>query len=134
MLTQKDPAASMRGHVLELRPAKKATSGGSSDTEAKEPTAMPTGPSPSSAVMTVTPVGKWPRTWRNLAESNEVGVVTKGEGNGGGSAPRRSEERRGGKECVRTCRYRGSPYHQHNNQQTRKQRGRAEKLEIETCR
>src|SRR3546814_2068281 len=79
MLTQKDPAASMRGHVLELRPAKKATSGGSSDTEAKEPTAMPTGPSPSSAVMTVTPVGKWPRTWRNLAESNEGGVVTKGE-------------------------------------------------------
>src|SRR3546814_10620761 len=27
MLTQKDPAASMRGHVLELRPAKKATTG-----------------------------------------------------------------------------------------------------------
>src|SRR3546814_12479923 len=74
MLTQKDPAASMRGHVLELRPAKKATSGGSSDTEAKEPTAMPTGPSPSSAGMTVTPVGKWPRTRRNLAGSNEVGV------------------------------------------------------------
>src|SRR3546814_11283234 len=93
MLTQKDPAAAMRGHVLELRPAKKATSGGSSDTEAKEPTAMPTGPSPSSAVMTVTPVGKWPRTWRNLAESNEVGVVTKGEGNRGGSAPRSARGR-----------------------------------------
>src|SRR3546814_17744352 len=28
-----------------------------------------------------------------------------------GSAKRRSEERRGGKECVRTCRSRWSPYH-----------------------
>src|SRR3546814_10122574 len=29
----------------------------------------------------------------------------------GRSAPDRSEERRVGKECVSTCRYRGSPYH-----------------------
>src|SRR3546814_18383442 len=29
-----------------------------------------------------------------------------------GYVPNRSEERRGGKECVSTCRSRGSPYHQ----------------------
>src|SRR3546814_17923855 len=32
-------------------------------------------------------------------------------GDGAGALPRRSEERRVGKECVSTCRYRGSPYH-----------------------
>src|SRR3546814_16707837 len=32
---------------------------------------------------------------------------------GGGTALRRSEERRVGKECVSTCRSRWSPYHQH---------------------
>src|SRR3546814_14666142 len=31
------------------------------------------------------------------------------------SAPRRSDERRVGKECVRTCRSRGAPYHSKKN-------------------
>lgn len=50
--------------LLDARPAaralagKKATSGGSSDTEVKEPTTMPTGaPSSADAVTTHTPVG-----------------------------------------------------------------------------
>jgi hypothetical protein len=50
-------------------PAKNATSGGSSDTDANEPTDMPAGPSSPAAVITVTPVGKCPNTWRNRAPS-----------------------------------------------------------------
>src|SRR3954452_13625018 len=70
MLAQKRPAVWIFGHVDELLPAQNNTRGGSSDSEAKEPTAKPTGWPSVMAVMTVTPVGKWPRTWRNLAESN----------------------------------------------------------------
>lgn len=46
------------GQVVEERPGKNATSGGSRDTEVNEPMTMPTGvPSGSFAVTTVTPVG-----------------------------------------------------------------------------
>src|SRR5688500_8223429 len=36
---------------------------------------MPTGVPPGAAVITVTPVGKWPSTWRYLAESKVAGSV-----------------------------------------------------------
>src|SRR3546814_20224795 len=35
-----------------------------------------------------------------------------------GDVTDRAEERRGGKECVRTCRYRGSPDHTNKNKRT----------------
>jgi hypothetical protein len=62
MFTQNEPAASIWGQDDEPRSGKNATRGGSSDTEANEPTASPTGPVAGAAVMTVTPVGKWPST------------------------------------------------------------------------
>src|SRR3546814_13267050 len=37
-------------------------------------------------------------------------------------SPQRSEERRVGKECVSTCRSRGSPYHKKNNQKRHKKK------------
>ena len=65
-------------------PAQNSTCGGSSESDANEPTAMPTGVPSAMAVMTVTPVGKWPSTWRYLAESKEelslVMSVTGGAG------------------------------------------------------
>jgi hypothetical protein len=69
ILTQKRPAERILGQLVELRSGRKATSGGSSDTEVKEPTAMPAGaPSGGEAVMTHTPVGYCPSTWRNQRE------------------------------------------------------------------
>jgi hypothetical protein len=59
------------GHVLDWEPAQNRICGGSSDNEANDPMAMPTGAPSCIAVMTVTPVGKCPRTWRYLAESKE---------------------------------------------------------------
>ena len=48
----------MRGQLDDFLSGKKATSGGSSETEVKDPTAMPTAlPSGSTAVTTHTPVG-----------------------------------------------------------------------------
>src|SRR4051794_1082151 len=71
MFTQKAPAASMRGQLDEVFPGRNATSGGSSDTEGKDPMAKPAGcRSSPTAVTTTTPVGKWPSTWRNFASSN----------------------------------------------------------------
>src|SRR5690349_18566879 len=70
MLTQKRPAAWILGHDDDWFPAQNRTDGGSSDSDENDPTAMPTGASSASAVMTVTPVGKCPSTWRYLAESN----------------------------------------------------------------
>src|SRR3546814_11687541 len=49
-----------------------------------------------------------------LAKENAAGEVAKGAGQGATAQWRgdmRSEERRGGKECDRTCRYRGRPDH-----------------------
>src|SRR5919201_6921837 len=56
--TQKAPLAMILGQVVEERPGKNATSGGSRDTEVNEPMTMPVGvPSGVLAVTTVTPVG-----------------------------------------------------------------------------
>jgi hypothetical protein len=57
MLTQKVPAASISGQLDELLPGKKATRGGSSDTDVKEPMARPAGRPSLMAVTTTTPVG-----------------------------------------------------------------------------
>src|ERR1700677_2441156 len=55
--TQNDAASRTLGKVVDDLPGKKATNGGSSETEVKEPTANPAGwPAESIAVMIVTPV------------------------------------------------------------------------------
>jgi hypothetical protein len=65
-LAQNEPADRMAPHVVDSLIAMKLTNGGSSDTEAKVPTVIPTGvPSEPHAVMTVTPVGTVPSTLRN---------------------------------------------------------------------
>jgi hypothetical protein len=70
MLTQKRFAARIFGQLVELRSGKKATRGGSSETDVKDPTAIPAGVASSgAAVMTHTPVGYCPKTWRNHFES-----------------------------------------------------------------
>ena len=43
MLTQNDPLSRNRGHDVDDLSGMKATSGGSSDTDENEPTAMPAG-------------------------------------------------------------------------------------------
>src|SRR3954464_2952889 len=73
MLTQNAPESRNFGHDDELLSGMKATSGGSSDTEENDPTAMPAGlPSASTPVTTATPVGKCPSTWRNLVASKSA--------------------------------------------------------------
>src|SRR4051794_37467014 len=65
-LTQKRPAPWIFGQLVDALSGKKATSGGSSETEVNEPTASPArSPSGVLAVITQTPVGYWPRTSRN---------------------------------------------------------------------
>ena len=59
----------MGGHVVEVFCGRKPTSGGSSETETNEPIVNPTGPSDPAAVITVTPVAKWPSTVRKWALS-----------------------------------------------------------------
>src|SRR3546814_11207015 len=59
-----------------------------------------------------------------LYVGEEVGGIWELKPNGGAAtarmvAPVRSEERRGGKECVSTCRYRWSPYHSKKNKTTK---------------
>ncbi len=64
-LTVKRPASRMRGQDRPRWSAQKSTRGGSSETEAKDWQAKPTGsPSAVRPVTTVTPVAKWPRAWR----------------------------------------------------------------------
>ena len=53
----------------------KATSGGSSESEAKDWQANPAGPAASSAVMTVTPLANCPRTRRNSARVDRRPLV-----------------------------------------------------------
>src|SRR3954468_17685779 len=69
--TQNFPTSRTLGQLDEWCPAQKRTWGGSSESDANEPTAKPTGPSSVVPVITVTPVGKWPSTWRYLAESKD---------------------------------------------------------------
>src|SRR5690349_2708294 len=67
MLTQNAPESRNFGQLDEDLSGMNATSGGSSDTEVKDPTAMPAGlPSASIPVTTATPVGKCPSTVRNF--------------------------------------------------------------------
>ena len=70
MFTQNAPVASIFGHEEEPLSGEEPDERRSSETELNDPTASPTGPSSAAAVITVTPVGKWPRTWRYWAESN----------------------------------------------------------------
>src|SRR4051794_13235868 len=67
--TQKEPCAWIFGHEVEACPTQKRTCGGSSDRDVNDPMAMPEGLPSARPVITVTPVGTWPSTWRNLAES-----------------------------------------------------------------
>ena len=70
MLTQKEPARSTFGQLVEDLSGKNATIGGSSDTDVNEPMTIPAGPvSGWTAVTTHTPVGYCPRTVRNHPES-----------------------------------------------------------------
>src|SRR5262249_56192237 len=48
------------------------TIGGASETDVTELAAIPTGPSGPCAVMTVTPVGRWPRVRRNSSLLNVI--------------------------------------------------------------
>src|SRR3954452_25137493 len=65
-LTQNEPAARTLGQLDDDCPAQNSTCGGSSESEANDPMAMPTGTPSLMAVITVTPVGKCPSTWRYL--------------------------------------------------------------------
>src|SRR3954469_3031788 len=57
MLTQNDPDSRIRGQLVDDRSGRNATSGGSSDTDVNDPTAIPAGPpSAATAVTTATPV------------------------------------------------------------------------------
>src|SRR5260221_2836000 len=77
-LAQKCPDRAIRGHVADDRLGLNSTSGGTRDTAAKDWQANPAGPPESHTVMTVTPVQKWPSTWRNRrgSGSNAVGVTS----------------------------------------------------------
>src|SRR5665213_1695861 len=86
MLTQNDPAAAMRGQLVEFLPGASATSGGSSDNDVKDWHVNPTGPTSSMAVTIVTPVAKWPSTSRKRAESNCVALVISRSSPSGSSA------------------------------------------------
>jgi hypothetical protein len=77
MFTQNVAAARRLGQVAEDRATQKATSGGSSDTDVKELTDRPRGWPPDRQVTTVTPVAKWPRTWRYRASSILLGAGAK---------------------------------------------------------
>src|SRR5580692_8690096 len=72
MLTQKAPARSTFGQLVDDLSGKNATIGGSSDTDVNEPMTSPAGPvSGSIAVTTQTPVGYCPRTVRNHPASTD---------------------------------------------------------------
>jgi hypothetical protein len=85
-LTQKRPAAWIDGHVVDDFAAQNATSGGSSESDVKELTARPAGSPSCTAVITVTPVTKWPSTWRKRAEST-VGGRRGGESGASAAGP-----------------------------------------------
>src|SRR5947207_746531 len=63
----------MRCQLYDFVAGQKSTSGGSSDSAANAWQANPTGSPASSAVTTVTPVQKCPRTWRNSSVSMTFG-------------------------------------------------------------
>src|SRR3954467_14508326 len=68
MFTQNAPESRNFGHDDDDLSGMNATSGGASDTEENDPTAIPAAlPSASMPVTTATPVGKCQSTWRNFA-------------------------------------------------------------------
>src|SRR3954453_23208543 len=73
MLTQNAPESRNFGHDDDDLSGMNATSGGSSDTEEKEPTAIPAAwPSGPMPVAARTPGGECPSTWRNFAASKSA--------------------------------------------------------------
>ena len=68
------PVWAISGHVDDVRATQKPTSGGSSETEKKLPMARPSGRSSTVDDTTVTPVGKWPSTWRYRDGSISMGA------------------------------------------------------------
>ncbi len=70
--TQNDPASRISFQEPDSLPGRKATKGGSSDTEVKEPIAIPIGLPSLTAVTAVTPVGKCPKTLLNSPGSISV--------------------------------------------------------------
>src|SRR4051812_48149870 len=84
----------MRGQVVEDFAAQNSTRGGSSETAVNEFAAIPTGSSPSIAVITVMPVAKWPSTARKDAASGPItsgslliASAPEGEGSDAGREP-----------------------------------------------
>src|SRR3546814_15206387 len=71
MLAQNPPDGAITGQVLDVSAMKKPTSGGSRDTDVKEPTATPTGSPPTMPATITTPVGRRPMTLRQSVD--EVG-------------------------------------------------------------
>src|SRR5579862_6686316 len=63
-LTANTPAASIGGQLVEALPGQASTSGGSSERAANAWQVNPLGPPSPVAVMTVTPVQKWPSVAR----------------------------------------------------------------------
>src|SRR3546814_11545177 len=71
MLAQNPPDGAITGQVLDVSAMKKPTSGGSRDTDVKEPTATPTGSPPTMPATITNPVGRRPMTLRPSVD--EVG-------------------------------------------------------------
>ena len=88
-LTQKRPVARIAGQLVEVSAGLTAISGGSSETDMKEPIASPAGPSSPWPVTTLTPVGRCPMTLRKWTLSKDVASVM-GEANQEFPALRRS--------------------------------------------
>src|SRR5580693_315681 len=76
MLTQnRVPHSRSLAHEFDVRSGMNPTSGGSRETEVKDPMVMPTAsPSGWIAVTTHTPVGYCPRTWRNRPAGTVAGT------------------------------------------------------------
>ncbi len=70
--TQNAPDDSISGQVRAVFAGQNSTSGGSSESAAKDWHANPTGSPSATAAMTVTPVQKWPSARRNAAASTAV--------------------------------------------------------------
>ena len=78
MFTQNAPLGPISCQLSEVKAGRKPTSGGSRETEVNDPMVSPDGlggwsepgGGGTSPVTTVTPVGKWPSTWRKRRESN----------------------------------------------------------------
>src|SRR5699024_1918370 len=69
------PASRIFGQLEEVLAGQNDTSGGSSDSEVTDWQAKPCGSAPSKAVITVTPVQKWPSTCRSRSPSTVRGAA-----------------------------------------------------------